>query len=314
MKKAFLLILAVLLFPVTAPAATLEDGLKVPYPAPELAGIEGWINSGPLTLAGLKGKVVLLDFWTYSCVNCVRTFPYLIGWDKKYRDKGLVIIGVHSPEFGFEGRPRNIQEAVNKRGITYPVAQDNSMQTWRAYSNLYWPAHYLIDKEGRVVYTHFGEGKYDVTENNIRQLLGLPAGDVTVPENAEIPALPGQTPETYLGTARADSYVLDDKVELPLHHWTLSGEWKKEPEKITAMSPGATLRLHFKAKKVYVVMGSANGQPIQVTISLNGKGHDIIVREHDLYPLMVQGSDREGVLEIRTQQPELEAYAFTFGG
>ncbi len=151
----------------------LEDALPKPYAAPEFTGIAGWLNSQPLTMASLKGKVVLVDFWTYSCINCVRTLPYVTSWDKKYRDKGLVIIGVHSPEFEFEKKTDNIKTALGKYGIAYPVAIDNHLDTWASFKNEYWPEHYLIDKNGQVVYTHFGEGKYNVTENNIRYLLGL---------------------------------------------------------------------------------------------------------------------------------------------
>jgi len=147
-----------------ASALVLQQGLGKPYAAPEFAGINAWLNSPPLTMRSLKGKVVLIDFWTYSCINCVRTLPYITDWDRKYRDMGLVIVGVHAPEFEFEKKLDNVKAALAQHGIRYPVALDNNLATWTNFNNLYWPAHYLIDKDGKVVYTHFGEGEYDVTE------------------------------------------------------------------------------------------------------------------------------------------------------
>src|SRR5262249_35582634 len=157
-----------------------------------------WINSPPLTLAELRGKVVLIDFWTYSCINCLRTLPYIKDWYEKYHDKGLVIIGVHTPEFEFEHDVNNVKAAVQKLGILYPVALDNNFATWLAFNNRYWPAHYLINQDGVVVYTHFGEGEYDVTENNIRYLLGIKT-KVTMPATEENPYDRYQTAETYFG-------------------------------------------------------------------------------------------------------------------
>jgi len=140
-------------------------------PAPEFTGIEKWLNSDPLTLQQLRGKVVLVDFWTYTCINCIHTIPYVKEWNEKYKDKGLVVVGVHTPEFPFERLTSNVEQAIKRFGITYPVAQDNRYATWKAYNNLYWPAFYLIDKEGRITYTHFGEGRYKETEAEIQRLL-----------------------------------------------------------------------------------------------------------------------------------------------
>lgn len=151
----------------------LEDGLLTPYPAPAFTGMTDWFNSAPLSLANLKGKVVLINFWTYSCTNCLRTLPYLFDWYKKYHAKGLVIIGIHAPEFNFEKNPNNVKQALLKQGIPYPVALDNTFSTWKKYENNYWPALYLVDPTGYVVYQHFGEGHYVTTENNIRYLLGI---------------------------------------------------------------------------------------------------------------------------------------------
>jgi cytochrome c biogenesis protein CcdA len=313
----------------------LQEGMDKPYAAPEFAGIEAWQNSAPLTMKELQGKVVLIDFWTYSCINCVRTLPYLTDWDKKYRDMGLVIVGVHSPEFEFEKKPANVRDAIAQHGIRYPVALDNNLSTWLNFHNRYWPAHYLIDWQGRVIYTHFGEGKYNVTENNIRYLLGLKEQGETI--QVEGPTFaPGQTPETYLGYDRADSFGGKESVmrdaqggyrfpaTLPAGAWALSGTWQVEREKIVAGGQGAALRLNFKARKVFLVLGTAGGKPVRVTLKLNGEavgnnaGKDatagvVTVERNTLYELIDQRSPKNGLLEIETDAPGLEAYAFTFG-
>jgi cytochrome c biogenesis protein CcdA/thiol-disulfide isomerase/thioredoxin len=316
------------------PAAELklEEGLGTPYAAPQFVGISAWINSPPLTMQQIKGKVVLVDFWTYSCINCVRTLPYITAWDKKYRDQGLVIVGVHSPEFEFEKNIANVQAAVAHEGIHYPVALDNSLDTWSNFDNRYWPAHYLIDRNGQVVYTHFGEGGYDVTENNIRYLLGLKGA--AAPMLAHNAFSPEQTPETYLGYARAESFA-DHAVRGAVHRyrypaplaqdqWALSGGWKIAAEKIVATEKDAALRLHFKARKVFLVLGTVDGRPLTARITLNGQplagnaGADaaqgmVNVTRNTLYELLDQHEMKNGVLEIQAQQPGLEAYAFTFG-
>lgn len=317
------------------PAAQLklENGLDFPYAAPKFAGISAWLNSQPLTMQQLRGKVVLVDFWTYSCINCVRTLPYLTDWDRKYRDQGLVIVGVHSPEFEFEKNIDNVKAAIAHDGIHYPVALDNDLDTWTNFDNRYWPAHYLIDRNGRVVYTHFGEGEYDVTENNIRYLLGL-KGNAAPLVVAESRYSPGQTPETYLGYVRAENnagklvrnathrYAFPSA--LPANGWALNGKWKVAGEKIVAAEQGAALRLNFKARKVFLVLGTASGRPLQADILLNGKpvagdaGKDapagvVTVARNTLYELIDQHEMKNGVLEIHAQQPGLEAYAFTFG-
>lgn len=313
----------------------LQEGLSNPYAAPEFAGINTWINSQPLTMQSLKGKVVLIDFWTYSCINCVRTLPYITDWDRKYRDKGLVIVGVHAPEFEFEKKLDNVKAAIAQHGIRYPVAQDNQLATWVNFDNLYWPAHYLIDRDGKVVYTHFGEGKYDVTENNIRYLLGLKSKAETV--QVEAPAFaPGQTPETYLGYGRAENFASQDKIVLdaesdfhfpasiPVNAWALNGKWKVEAEKIVTGENGAALRLDFKARKVFLVLGTSSGKPVHVSIRLNGTavgsdagkdapGGVVTVDRNTLYELIDQKSLKSGLLEIESDAPGLEAYAFTFG-
>jgi cytochrome c biogenesis protein CcdA/thiol-disulfide isomerase/thioredoxin len=313
----------------------LVDGLSTPYPAPAFAGITEWINSPPLQIDQLKGKVVLIDFWTYSCINCIRTLPYIIDWYNKYHEQGLVIIGVHTPEFEFEKSLENIKAAVQKDGIQYPVAVDNQFGTWTQYQNRYWPAHYLIDKNGNVVYQHFGEGQYDVTENNIRFLLGLNSVVSSSISNPDVVA-PNQTPETYLGSARAENFMSRESVvankvvhytfppELAINNWALQGDWIISADKVTSAQADAAIKIHFNAGKVYMVMGSANGFTIQAKIVLNGKavvstkGRDvenstITVNQHTLYDVIELDRPSSGMLEVIASAPGLEVYTFTFG-
>ncbi len=245
--------------------------------APELVGIVQWINSQPLTLADLKGKVVLIDFWTYSCINCIRTLSYLKQWYDQYKDKGFVIVGVHTPEFEFEKKPQNVQDAVKRFGITYPVALDSNYKTWLNYNNHYWPAHYLIDQQGRVQETHFGEGGYIETENAIRTLLGIPALPLIAGREVSMP----MTPETYLGYERGRSYQdtitlernkvasYDYKGALGLDQVGLKGAWLVGAESITAQADGSSLDLNFVANRVYLVMQSSTQQ--KVTVLLDNK-------------------------------------------
>lgn len=313
----------------------LQDALQHPYQAPEFEGIQAWLNSKPLTMESLKGKVVLVDFWTYSCINCVRTLPYITKWDREYRDKGLVIIGVHAPEFEFEKNVDNVKNALKAHDIKYPVAIDNHLDTWTAFNNRYWPAHYLINQQGQVVYTHFGEGNYAETENNIRYLLGLGAkaeNDLDADVYSQ-----NQTPETYLGYSRAEHFsspekVAGDEVEsftlpkfLPSHHWALSGKWKIEGERIISEAKGAKLQINFTAGKVFLVLGTRNNKSVTATLNLNGdvlsvndagkdiKGGKLTVTQHTLYHLISQPKVKNGLLEITASAPGLEAYAFTFG-
>ncbi|MBI1301899.1 MAG: redoxin domain-containing protein [Alphaproteobacteria bacterium] len=320
----------------SAPIASvsgLQDALPNPYPAPEFTGIQQWLNTNPLIMQELKGKVVLIDFWTYSCINCVRTLPYITKWDRTYRDKGLVIIGVHAPEFEFEKDVSNVKNALQAHNIEYPVAIDNKLDTWTAFKNSYWPAHYLIDKEGKIVYTHFGEGNYAETENNIRHLLGLGA---KAEAGSETPVISkGQTPETYLGASRAEHFASPEKLVgdsanfslpkfLPTDHWALSGEWRVENERIVSQQAGAKLQLNFTTGKVFLVLGTQTGKPITATLALNGEplgaaagkdapGGVLTVKNHTLYELVNQESVKNGLLEITANEPGLEAYAFTFG-
>ncbi len=322
----------------TAPAyatLTLEKGLGTPYPAPQIAGITAWINSQPLQLENLKGKVVLIDFWTYSCINCKRTLPYLKDWYNKYHSAGLEIIGVHTPEFEFEKDLANVKNALLAEGIKYPVALDNQFKTWENFHNRYWPAHYLIDKNGKVVYEHFGEGEYAVTENNIRFLLGktTPASSSLGEEEGQFAA---QTPETYLGFARANSFASRETAvlnraqqysypnELLDNSWALQGAWIINADRIVSAQPFAGLKIHFNARKVFMVMGSATGKPISVQVLLNGeevsagKGDDVVhgrinVDKHTLYSVLFLPQFDNGVLQVIPSSPGLEVYTFTFG-
>lgn len=234
--------------------------------APELTGIAAWINSNPLTMESLRGKVVLVDFWTYSCINCIRTQPYLNAWHEKYSSDGLVIIGVHAPEFAFEKIENNVREASQKAGIKYPIALDNDFKTWNDYANRYWPAKYLIDQNGNIVYKHFWEGKYVETEQKIQELLGAKK---ELEKEAEKSSRE-KTPETYLGSSRAANFLLDQPLENgdkrfilntpDIHKWSIGGAWKVNSEYIESMAspPGDITRmeLQFMAKKVFLVVSS----------------------------------------------------------
>lgn len=234
--------------------------------APELTGIAAWINSDPLTMESLRDKVVLVDFWTYSCINCIRTQPYLNAWYDKYEKDGLVIIGVHAPEFAFEKIENNVREASQKAGIRYPIALDNDFQTWNAYANRYWPAKYLIDQNGNIVYKHFWEGKYAETEQKIQELLGAKKELEKEVEKTWLK----KTPETYLGSARATNFFLNQPLEngdkkfilnTPnIDQWSLGGAWKVDSEYIESIiSPQGDItrmELQFMAKKVFLVVSS----------------------------------------------------------
>lgn len=296
--------------PVIGRQNALVNALAAPYASPEFSGINTWLNSQPLKMANLKGKVVLIDFWTYSCINCIRTLPFIVDWDRKYRDKGLIIVGVHAPEFEFEKKRENVQNAVLANHIAYPIALDNHLDTWTNFKNSYWPAHYLIDQKGRVIYTHFGEGDYDITENNIRVLLGL--NTIAMQPESAGAAVP-MTPETYLGRVRSSRFTANSKALAP-DHWGLSGKWRIEDQRIIAEEAGAKLRLNFRGGKVFLVMGVPTKKPIAVTITLNGKPEaKLTIDQHKLYTLISQKNLKQGLLEITADAPGLEAYAFTFG-
>ena len=300
-----------------AGGADLEDFGQ----APEFTGNDRWFNSKPLTLAGLKGRVVLVDFWTYTCINCIRTLPHLVAWDKAYRDAGLTIVGVHSPEFSFEKKASNVARALKQNGIEYPVAQDNELATWKAWSNQYWPAKYLIDAKGHVRYTHFGEGDYDKTEAAIRALLaeaGDKPGAMSQADKEYDPSAEA-TPETYLGAERAERFLPGIQQpgvatytpydgQLPESHFSLGGRWNVEAESATA-GPGATLRGNVTGKDVYLVLSG----PGTVEVSVDGKVEKtVVVTAQRLYHLLSRPTAAAHDLLLRFSTG-VAGYAFTFG-
>ncbi|MGE5562215.1 MAG: cytochrome c biogenesis protein DipZ [Bacillota bacterium] len=312
---------------------------------PSLDGLGPWFNSPPLTNQQLKGKVVLVDFWTYSCINCLRTLPYLKAWDAKYRKDGLVIIGVHAPEFAFERDPANVAKAIQELCVRYPVALDNRYVLWNALHNQYWPAHYFVDAEGRIRYFHHGEGDYAMSERVIRQLLAeaghAPEGAMarTSATGAEAAAAFNQigSPETYIGYARADRFVspgglLHDRAKaysaapLQLNQWSLEGSWIDSRQSARSLSPGARISFRFHARDLHLVLGSANGKPVRLRVTLDGQapGADAgvdarpdgtgAVTGQRLYQLIRQkGAVRDRTFTITFLDPGVEAFSFTFG-
>lgn len=311
------------------------------YKAPELTGTQEWFNSEPLKLADLKGKVVLIDFWTYSCINCIRTLPYVQAWYEAYKDSGFVVIGVHAPEFPFEKRAENVARAIKDYKLTYPVVQDNDLATWTAFTNHYWPAHYLIDKDGRVRREHFGEGEYDETEKAIRALLAEAGGqmndDMTVKKPVQVPVTPDQTPETYLGYdrgrnfANASEFVADQANEYTLvdelddNQWSLGGAWRIRATDSLAEGDRSVLRIKFSAKEVYLVLDGPEGATITMTVdgkavtdSRNG-GADVgeagrvRIDGARLYRLVNMPTFTKGAILDITVPKGVTVNAFTFG-
>ena len=285
--------------------------------APALHPDGAWINSAPLTLQQLRGKVVLIDFWTYSCINCLRTIPHLQALYATYRDKGFVIVGVHTPEFPFERVTSNVQGAVKRLGVTWPVVQDNRYKTWDNYANQYWPAEYLIDRSGHVRHTHFGEGEYGKTEALVRTLLG--ARGRTARHIADATPTGLMTPETYLGYARLDRYVGSKLVpdvtapytfakSVPQNELSYSGDWRLEGDRAIA-GQSARLRLNFEASNVYIVLGGHG----TVHALIDGKPTSTIkVDAQRLYTVRASKKSIDGLLELRFSRG-VQAYAFTFG-
>jgi cytochrome c biogenesis protein CcdA/thiol-disulfide isomerase/thioredoxin len=315
---------------------------------PDLSGATAWINSQPLTFASLRGKVVLVDFWTYSCINCLRTLPYIKAWNEKYKDSGLVIIGVHTPEFPFEKDEANVRKAVKDLGITYPVPMDNNYKIWRSFNNEYWPADYFIDATGAVRFHHFGEGAYDESEKRIRTLLEE-ANHTPLPQTATTIAASGteaaadpndvQSPETYVGYARAQNFASpggfneDDPqnyrtpAALSLNQWALAGKWKDEDQVATSLAAGDSISYRFHARDLHLVLGPGeNGKPIRFRVTLDGQApganHGVDtdaegygeVTEDRLYQLIrQQGSIHDRTFRIEFLVPGVRAYSFTFG-
>ncbi|AVX90943.1 cytochrome C biogenesis protein [Pseudomonas koreensis] len=322
--------------------------LPVEGQLPPLTGAVQWLNSPPLDAQALKGKVVLVDFWTYSCINCLRTLPYVKAWAEKYRDQGLVVIGVHAPEFAFERDVGNVTKAMKELGINYPVAIDNDYKIWRAFNNEYWPAHYFADAQGRIRYHHFGEGDYAESERVIQQLL-REAGAKTVADgliNADaqgVQQAPDMnqvlSPETYVGYQRAEHFVpetglVPDKVatynppaNLTLNDWSLGGQWAVGAERATASAPASRIVYRFHARDLHLVLGPGmDGKPVRFKVSIDGQapgaahGVDVAadgsgrVTEQRLYQLVRQtDAVKDRTFTIEFLDPGVSAYAFTFG-
>jgi cytochrome c biogenesis protein CcdA/thiol-disulfide isomerase/thioredoxin len=302
--------------------APASSGLPELGEAPEFAGVTRWLNSEALTLAALRGRVVLIDFWTYTCINCLRTLPYLRAWDERYRDRGLTIVGVHTPEFEFEKDAGNVRDAIARSRLRYPVAQDNDYGTWTAWGNQYWPAKYLIDAEGQVRYVHFGEGEYGATEQAIRLLLeenGASLGERAGPQPAEVPD--EATPETYLGAARAEGWLTPPRPgeheyggarTLPPDRFALQGRWRVDEESAEAVA-GATLTARVRGKSVYLVLSSRGNRPRTVAVELDGEPYKrVTVRRQRLYTLVKLPRTQEHLLTLRFE-PGVAGFAFTFG-
>jgi len=307
-------------------------------PAPEFTDTEKWFNTPggePLTMLGLRGRVVLVDFWTYTCINCIRTLPYLEAWDKRYRKDGLTIVGVHSPEFPFEREASNVEAAIAAEGIRYPVVQDNELGTWTAYGNQYWPAEYFIDARGHVRYVHFGEGEYGEKERVIRELLaeaGDRVGKGMSGAHGLEPSAAVTTPETYLGVARAERFTNPELSpglhdfsaprRLPPNEFAFHGPWRIDFHSATAA--GGSLELNFGARRVYLVLGSVDDKPRRVRVFLDGRpisaadagadvdGGVVSVNSQRLYGLVNLPRVGHHVLRL---EPEagVQGYAFTFG-
>jgi len=338
--------------PVAKPPVTQQPGAAIVVAEissmPPLTGATQWLNSPPLTNEMLRGKVVLVDFWTYSCINCLRTLPYLKAWNEKYRAQGLVIIGVHSPEFAFEKDQHNVEQAIHDLGITYAVAMDNQYVIWNTFHNKYWPAHYLFDAHGKIRHQHYGEGAYQETEQMIQALLKEShQGVVAMGDELVQVAGTGATaaaadmehsPETYLGYARQQNLVSHEAIKqdvaeqysaprvLQPNQWALSGEWLVSAEAAAVQTPGGAISYRFQGRDLHLVLGSHDNKPIRFKVTLDGTspgadhGADIdaqgngVIREQRLYQLIRQS----GKIAIRTFRIEFldagaEAFAFTFG-
>jgi thiol-disulfide isomerase/thioredoxin len=289
-----------------------------------------WLNSEPLVADGLRGRVVLVDIWTYSCVNWLRTLPYVRAWDERYRDRGLVVVGVHAPEFGFERDLDNVRRAAGELGIGYPIVIDNDFAIWRSFDNHYWPALYLVDGDGRVRFHHFGEGAYEETERAIQQLLGVDEGTVRVDAGGVAEAADWDTlrsPETYLGYARGERRSDGSADGLALNQWALAGNWSVGEEAAVLESAGGSIAYRFQARDLNLVLAPpASGDPVRFAVKLDGQppgdaqGVDVegsgegAVAEPRMYQLVRQrGAHAQRAFEIAFLDPGVRAYVFTFG-
>jgi cytochrome c biogenesis protein CcdA/thiol-disulfide isomerase/thioredoxin len=330
-----------------APGASSGQDLPIEGALPPLTGATEWLNSPELTPEALKGKVVLIDFWTYSCINCLRAIPYVRAWSEKYKDRGLVVIGVHTPEFAFEKDPANVRRAVSDLKIAYPVAIDSNYAIWRAFSNQYWPAHYFIDAHGQIRHHHFGEGEYDESERVIQQLLaeagnGGVATDLVSVKASGVEAASDEgdvrSPETYVGYERAENFVSPGgAVENAAHayasgsprlnEWGLTGDWTVGAENAVLDQSGGSIVYRFHARDLHLVLGAAaDGKPVRFRVTIDGAapgdnhGADVAsdgtgtVTDYRLYQLVRQtGAIGDRTFEIQFLDPGVRAFAFTFG-
>lgn len=316
--------------------------------AKELVNPAGFINTDSLRLQDLVGKqIILVDFWTYSCINCQRTLPYLNAWQEKYGDQGLTIVGVHTPEFAFEQLPENVQAAVDKYQIQYPVVLDNDYATWKAYGNRYWPRKYLIDLDGYIVYDHIGEGAYEETERQIQLLLQERAKrleidqtispELTGPQPGAHTAAEVGSPEVYFGSRRNEllrngapfrsgPQDLPAPAETPLNQLFLIGQWDIQPEYAGAVATPATIKFRYRAREVYMVASAAvpvtvqvlrDGQPVGSVggedVTQRGNDSVVTIKEDRLYKLIEDADGGEHTLELRVESPGFKAFTFTFG-
>ena len=289
-----------------------------------------WLNSEPLAADGLRGRVVLVDFWTYSCVNWLRTLPYVSAWHERYRDRGLVVVGAHAPEFGFEHDLDNVRRAANELGVGYPIVIDNDFTIWRSFENHYWPALYLVDRDGRIRFHHFGEGAYEETERAIQQLLGIDEETVGVDAGGRAEAADWSTlrsPETYVGYARGERRSDRPANRLALNYWALAGEWSVSEEAAVLEAAAGSIAYRFQARDLNLVLappapdararfavlldGQPPGDAHGLDVDQSGEG---TVSEPRMYQLIRQRrAVAERAFEIRFLDPGVRAYVFTFG-
>ena len=328
--------------------AAIHPRLPIEGELPSLGGATGWLNSRPLTAAGLRGKVVLIDVWTYTCINWLRQLPYVRAWAEKYKKQGLVVIGVHTPEFAFEKNVDNVRRAVKDLNVNYPIAIDSEYAIWRALNNKYWPALYFVDAQGRIRHHHFGEGEYEQSERVIQQLLAEAGSDAISRELVSVDARGVEaaadwgslrSPEIYLGYERTENFAspggaASDKrrtyavpARLRLNHWALSGDWTMNREAAVLNNASGQIAHRFHARDLHLVMGpAARGTSVRFRVLIDGKppgaahGIDVdeqgngTVTEQRMYQLIRQPqpiADRQ--FEIEFLNPGVEAFAFTFG-
>ena len=331
----------------TASAAESQPALADEGPLPDFGGAVAWFNSAPLSRESLRGKVVLVNFWTYSCINSLRELPYMKSWAAKYKDAGLVVIGVHTPEFGFERERANVENAVRELSITYPIAIDSNHRIWDAFNNEYWPADYFIDGKGRIRYHHFGEGEYGESEHVIQQLLkengarGLNSGLVSISTGGveAAPSADVQSPETYVGYRQAERFASAERVAQDsrktysppptpsLNQWGLSGSWNVGAESAVLQTAPGKIVFRFHARDLHMVLGpTKNGKPVRFKVKLDGTtpGDDCgidsapdgtgEIREPRLYQLIRQkGRVEDRTFEIEFLDPGVQTFSFTFG-